>query len=109
MDNFNKVISFIFGLVVVIIFFAVITGRLNLRGKLPLLSKSNSTTQSTKTIPTPISTVKIPPPSSATNQAYNRYQKTPSTIPATGSPTVFLPILFSSLATGFYLRNKGKK
>ncbi|MFN4212454.1 MAG: hypothetical protein ACK4FL_00595 [Microgenomates group bacterium] len=113
MDNFNKVISFILGLVVVIVFFGIISGRINLRGKFPFLTKSatptQTPTQSIKITPTPISTVKISPPSSSTNQAYNRYQKTPSSIPATGSPTIFLPILFSSMAAGFYLKNKGKK
>lgn len=103
MDNFNKVISFILGLVVVIVFFAVITGRLNLRGRIPLLTKSATPTPTTT--PTPISTVKISPPPPASSQSYNRYQKTPSTIPATGSPTIFLPILTASLLVGLRLKN----
>ncbi len=106
MDNFNKVISFILGLVVVIVFFAVITGRLNLRGRIPLLTRSVSPTQSVKTTPTPISTIRISPASVIGNQTYNRYQKTPTTIPATGSPTIILTVLISSLMTGFYLRRK---
>lgn len=31
MDSFNKIISFVLGLVVVLVFFAVITGRINFK------------------------------------------------------------------------------
>ena len=37
---------------------------------------------------------------------YTSPQKTPTTIPATGSPSIFLPIIFSTLSLGIYLRKK---
>lgn len=114
MDNLNKTISFVLGLVVVLVFFAVITGRINLKGKLPFLSKT--------TVPTP--TLSISQPDSvlvntetntkSSNQntnltgSYNKYKlvngKTPSTIPQTGSPTLLIPILISVLGGGLMLR-----
>ena len=105
MDNFNRVISFILGLVVVIVFFAVVTGRINLK-KPFFLSKANVTpTLSITPSPTPISTVRTT--SSSTGETINFYQKTnnktPTTIPSTGSPSILL-FLFPTLSIfGFSL------
>jgi hypothetical protein len=110
MDNFNKVLSFILGLVVVIVFFAVLTGRINLKKNFPFLSAKTSPTPQTKITPTPVSTVTVSntyPTQSTTS--YNRYpttSKTPSTIPSTGSPTFLLPFFFSTLGVGIYLKKK---
>ncbi|PJA55225.1 hypothetical protein CO165_04710, partial [Candidatus Roizmanbacteria bacterium CG_4_9_14_3_um_filter_33_18] len=49
MDSFNKVISFVLGLIVVLVFFAVVTGKINLKSK----TSTTSTSKSTIT-PTPI-------------------------------------------------------
>lgn len=102
MDNFNKLISFFLGLVVVVVFFAVITGRIDLKNKIPLIAKKNSIspTPTTKLIPTPISSIKI-----ENNTQYSRYQTTTKSIPATGSPTevLFLIPVFSTL--GFFLKS----
>jgi len=116
MNNFNKVLSFILGLVVVIVFFAVLTGRINLRSRLPFLNtKAELTpTPKIKITPTPISSVTVSNNFSTTSSnqstmSYNRYQtstKTPSTIPSTGSPTLLLPLFFSTLGVGIYLKKK---
>jgi len=110
MDNFNKVLSFILGLVVVIVFFAVLTGRINLKKNFRFLSAKTSPTPQTKITPTPVSTVTISNTSSTqSTTSYNRYQttnKTPSTIPSTGSPTFLLPFFFSTLGAGIYLKKK---
>lgn len=53
MDQFNKAISFILGLVVVAVFIAIASGRINLSGKLPFSSKSTITPT-----PTPVVQVK---------------------------------------------------
>ncbi|MGB9882946.1 MAG: hypothetical protein ACPLRN_00290 [Microgenomates group bacterium] len=108
MDSFNKVISFILGLVVVIVFFAVVTGKIKLPGKTtPLFG--------TKPTPTPeaVSTTTTNQ-QQTTSTTYNQYQtnKTISTakkIPATGTPTFFIPSLLFGAVGGSFLRKAGKK
>lgn len=107
MDNFNKVISFILGLVVVIVFFAVVTGRLKI-GKFnpPVFSRKITPT------PTPISSVNIPSTTSEnkTIGENNNYKtQNTKTIPKTGLPTFFIPSLISGALGGFFLRKAGKK
>lgn len=101
MEDLNKVVSFILGLVVVVVFLAFISGRFKMGGKLgSIISKQT-------VIPTPISTAQ--PTSSP---AYNKYGQTtpaPKTIPATGSPTILFPVLLSGAASGLYLTKIGKK
>ena len=121
MDSFNKVISFILGLVVVLVFVAVITGKLNLKSK----SSSTSAPKTTsffnfgRVSPTPTPTQK---PSSTIkvetgvngNNVYKQYNQTSKTstaksIPSTGLPTLFIPALLSGLIGGSFLRKAGKK
>lgn len=110
MDSFNKIISFVLGLVVVIVFFAVITGRINFRKGLPSLTGSPTATV------TPTQTVsKNPTPApkttaTATNNygSYKTNGKT-TTIPATGLPTLFIPSLLAAAAGGAFLRKTGRK
>jgi len=110
MDSFNKVLSFILGLVVVIVFFAVLTGRINLKNNFPFMSAKTSPASKAEVTPTPVSTVTISnvnQSSAQSTKSYNRYQnniKTPSTIPSTGSPTFLLPFFISTLGAGIYLR-----
>ncbi len=109
MDNLNKTVSFVLGLVVVLVFLAIVTGRFNLKNKLPLLSGKVSPTQTASVTPTPKTMTvgtKI-----GQNSAYGDYKmkQTPSNIPATGSPTILLPLLFSGLGGGFFLKKAGKK
>lgn len=135
MDSFNKVISFILGLVVVIVFFLVLSGKINLKSKLasngasatptPISTVSKSTdngffnlgaflNQPTVT-PTPTSTQNPTTISSITvsgNNTYNQVSpsvKTGKTIPSTGLPTLFIPALFSGLMGGSFLRKTGKR
>ncbi len=101
MDSFNKVISFVLGLVVVIVFLAIISGKINL--KKINITKSASITPTVTPRPT------IKKEEAATYNQYNSQvpkNTTPKSIPATGSPTVLLPVLFSTLASGLYLRRK---
>jgi len=107
MDSFNKVISFVLGLVVVLVFFAVVMGKIKLPGKL-----SSSFAKTTPT-PTPISTVKI---NEQTNNSVggsvlgNSYKVSkPGSIPATGIPTLFIPSLLASGLGGVFLRKTGRK
>lgn len=127
MDSFNKVISFVLGLVVVLVFLAVITGRINLKNK----SASTSVLTPTpiqknsgglfgffnKSTPTPTPTQK---PSTITvtgiseNNIYKQNNQTSKTstaksIPATGLPTLFVPALLLGLVGGSFLRKTGKK
>lgn len=104
MDSFNKVISFVLGLVVVLVFVAVITGKLNLKKKTSPTptSKTTSFFNFGRVSPTPTPTKK---PSSTVNV----YSPTPKSIPATGLPTLFTPALLSGLIGGSFLRKTGKK
>lgn len=131
MDSLNKVISFALGLVVVLVFFAVVTGRINLKGNITPTTASKSTISPTPTqksggffgffksraTPTPTPTQK---PSSITintntgesnlykqnNQVVN--SSTAKSIPATGLSNLFIPLLLSGLAGGSFLRKAGK-
>jgi hypothetical protein len=128
MDSFNKVISFALGLVVVLVFFAVVTGKINLKGKSTPTSASKTTISPTPTpknsggffglfrsatpTPTPtlkpISSIKV---ETSENNVYAQKTITSSakSIPSTGLPTLFIPMLISGLAGGSFLRKAGKK
>lgn len=108
MDSFNKVISFILGLVVVIVFLAVVSRRIDLTKNLLPLSRTGSAVTATPAV-SPASKTGTPSPTSG----YNRYQTNqttaaprPSTIPATGSPTLFIPFAISALFAGLQLKRK---
>jgi len=114
MDSFNKVISFVLGLVVVIVFLAIVSGKIDIRKKISGIGSTNKSTSTGFSLfgarPTPTLTPTPTPKTttaSGTGSTYNQYNgKTPKTIPATGSPTILLPLLFSALAGGSYLRKK---
>ncbi len=117
MDSFNKVISFVLGLVVVLVFFAVVTGKINLKSNTGTTSALTSTITPTptkkneggffgflKSNPTP-----TPTPIKQPTSFVSYKQSTPKSIPSTGLPTLFVPLLFSGLAGGSFLRKAGKK
>ena len=106
MDNLNKTISFVLGLVVVLVFFAVISGRINLKGKLPFISNTKSATVT----PTPTKTTSTDQlVSEKGSYKSNAMVKTPTSIPQTGSPTLLIPILISGLGGGLILRRTKSK
>ena len=114
MDSFNKVISFVLGLVVVLVFFAVVTGKLNLTGKSssPTASKTTGFFNFGKTSPTPTPTKKLSSITSVNTNGNNIYKQSnqiPKSIPSTGLPTLFVPVLLSGLVGGNFLRKIGKK
>jgi hypothetical protein len=114
MDSFNKIISFVLGLVVVIVFFAVVTGRINFKGGLPRLTKATVTPTQSPT-PTPSSvtgsgTRVVISPTSTLGRYEQQAQKSKTTqIPATGLPTLFIPSLLAGVFSGAFLRRAGKK
>ena len=109
MDSFNKVISFVLGLVVVIVFFAVVTGKINFGGGLPSFSKESGTPTTTQS-PTPsqksVSKITVAPTS-----GYGQYDTKGAvkTIPSTGLPTIFIPAMIAGLIGGASLTRVGKK
>lgn len=118
MDSFNKVISFILGLVVVVVFVAVLMGRIKLGGKgFSLLKPSPSVT------PTPVKvqsltinpTGTVNKTGTATNSNYKAYTNTngkassAKTIPSTGVETLFVPSLLALATAGSFIRRSGKK
>jgi len=126
MDSFNKVISFALGLVVVLVFFAVVTGKINLKSKTSTTASKSILTPTPaqknsggffglfkSATPTPTPTVK-PISSIKVDTENNVYKQNTTTsgaksIPSTGLPTLFIPMLISGLAGGSFLRKAGKK
>jgi len=106
MDNFNKIVSFVLGLVVVIVFLAVITGRLNLKNTIMGLGGKARVTPTIAITPF-LSPTGFSNALGQTNTNANGFTpKTPNSIPATGSPTLLLSALFSTLSLGFFLKRK---
>lgn len=107
MDSFNKIASFILGLVVVIVFFAVVTGKIKLGKYTPSFAKKPTPTPST------VSTVKVEENNTSNTVFNNTYKTTSSTapkkIPSTGVETIFIPTLFASGLGGVFLRKTGRK
>ena len=103
MEGLNKIVSFILGLVVVVVFFAVVTKRIDLKN---IGKKSTTVATVISVTPTPkmISSIKINP----TNHPYSS-TTSPSSIPSTGLPTIFIPTLLAGLFGGSKLRKAGKK
>lgn len=111
MEGINRAVSFILGLAVVIVLIALISGRLNLKNKLSQLTKAGAGNTPT---PTAIKTTKptIYPAQISPQPTIISYKpsvggpqvKTPTTIPSTGLPTIFLPLAFSLLVGGLHLR-----
>ncbi len=110
MNNINKIISFVLGLIVVIIILLVITGKFNIfdfRSKLITASGGSPATK-----PTPTKIVKKTTLTPArTYLADNNAQTSPSpsgpdnikTIPSTGASTNVIIMAFVSLLIGVYL------
>src|SRR3990167_7175824 len=136
MENFNKVLSFVLGLVVVIVFVIVLSGRINLRSDIFTGKKT----------PTPTAKLATPSPSPTPKEDKNGFfsrlfsrkpkitptptivtQPTPTAIvitetgsqhsqkggaqgvkeiPATGAPSILLPLFGSSALLGIYLRKR---
>ncbi len=125
MEQFNKALSFILGLIVVAVFIVVASGKINLKNI--GFPKAKTTT---KTVASPTPTPKKTPTTAGTtsnsqtgtstqqNANYHSYASNgttkggapvPSSIPNTGVPIVLFPALLSSLSAGIFLRSSGKK
>lgn len=76
MENFNKVLSFILGLVVVVVFVSVLSGRLNLGLKEKLIG-GKTQAKATPT-PTPKQTTKAPSGKESKKQEQEQVKKTTS-------------------------------
>ena len=105
MDTFNKTLSFILGLVVVVVFIVVATRGFSQKGTLPFFNMGKTKVRSVTKIPTPTLVV-----TNKTNQqtnknlpAQNQTRQQPIKIPKTG-PGLLLPVLLPGLIFGFYLR-----
>jgi hypothetical protein len=123
MDNLNKIISFVLGLIVVVVFIAIVTGRFKLGTGLKNIAKTKITPTVTATVtPTPTTTRKIVVITPSVQKSTNTYKTANgqvkvtqitgngvSTIPNTGAPTLLLPAAFSMLAAGSFLRKKANK
>lgn len=115
MDNFNKLFSFILGLIVVVVFFAVLTGRINFNNKfIPLTSFNKTTPTPTKSKLNPdanlnkkvISSLEVANTQNTSSYKNNSSPVNLKTIPSTGSETMLLPFMFSGLLGGIFLRRK---
>ena len=137
MEQFNKALSFILGLVVVAVFIIVASGKFSFPGIGG--SKTKSATAQDLPQPTskpwfsfskPAATPAIKPATTPTptyktitdtkggaqeqgeiNTNYNSYSgsQTPSSIPNTGLPLILYPLFGGSLLTGVFIKKAGKK
>jgi hypothetical protein len=108
MGNFNRVLSFVLGLVVVIVFIIVLSSRLNLGQKfIPFQQNKTSVTPTPKSQVAKVTpTVSFYGPTGTQTKGGQVLTITPKTIPNTGSPTAALILFNSTLFLGFYLRRK---
>lgn len=111
MDGVNRIISFILGLIVVIVSIAVITGKLNLQNRIrpfitrqttqkptPTKMASTSPTHKPTQTPTPIRTL--------LENVKPAGIKKPGVIPETGTPTAIIPLLLAILIGGFFVKSR---
>ena len=128
MDNVNKIISFILGLIVVIVFIAIVTGKFNLGKSIKSLSSAKVTptvtpafihpsTEATNSyVVTPAVTKPLTtyPTGSKISQYNSNGSGTQvggrnlSAIPNTGAPTFLIPLVLSMLAGGTFLRKSAR-
>jgi len=112
MDQFNKAISFFLGLIVVVVFLAVATGKINLKGKtLPFLKGSTvsiTPTPSPKVVSTitykAVGTQNKPTPTTQQNSQY----RGATSIPSTG-PELLFPLIVSTFLGGSFLKKISQK
>ena len=128
MDQFNKALSFILGLVVVAVFIVVASGKFNFKnislfkGKTPTASVSPTPSASPTKTPaqsTQTSTSVVVQTKSGTfvtvtptyNPSFHAYNGTtaPTSIPKTGVPIVFFPLLGAAFFSGISLNAFSKK
>ncbi|QQG44375.1 MAG: hypothetical protein HYW86_00430 [Candidatus Roizmanbacteria bacterium] len=111
MDNFNKVISFVLGLVVVIVILVILAGRFNLKGKfLPLSEDTKKTNISLTPSPKLVAQKGTTQNSGKKEDPFFRSYKgddvAVTSIPNTGISSLFLPLAASAFGAGIYLRRK---
>jgi len=117
MEGFNKIISFILGLIVVVFLLAIISGRLNMgKNFFSWVGPGGKTSPAPTQAPSPklTPTQKITPSVGKENYPFGKDDKNyhvygVASIPSTGAPTILLPILLSSFFGGLYLKKTGKK
>lgn len=126
MQGLNRAISFILGLIVVVVFIAVVSGKIKLGSIIPSLSRTTTKAVVSPT-PTPTGTAPAVTQTNTTTNTYKTNGNTASnttggttkggtntvtnvtTIPNTGVPTLLIPFFLSSGIVGTFLRKIGKK
>jgi len=123
MEGFNKAISFILGLVVVVVFLAVLTGRINLKNRIPSFTGgifSRATPTPTVSTPTNQTTTVVLENQDQTQNTSDNQENTndhqyqinnstifsnekTSSIPNTG-PELFFPVVVSGLLLGLFFK-----
>lgn len=107
MDGFNKVISFVLGLIVVVVIIAIITGRLNLTSRfLAGVSRGQTTTPTPTKTPTPTPTISGSPTPTPTIYFTTGNSTGTKNIPKTGTETYLLVTSAVSLLAGFIIKKK---
>lgn len=102
MDALNKIVFLILGLVAVIILFAVVSGKIDLKNKFPKFSDTQK--KITPTIVKEQNVLNNVKKSAVVKSTANASQT--KSIPATGVETAFIPLSFVLMAAGFYLKRK---
>jgi hypothetical protein len=111
MDQFNKVISFFLGLIVVVVFLAVATGKINLKGKKASTTPTPTPAATSTVTYKEISAPDTPAPATRQDSQYRRYDgivTTGGAIPNTG-PEFLLSLIISSYLGGSFLKKMSEK
>jgi len=125
MEQFNKALSFILGLIVVAVFIVVASGKINFKNfSFPKAKVATKATLSPTPTPNQSQIIVATNTNNQTgagtmqNENFHSYASNgttkggatvPASIPNTGVPIVLFPALISSLSAGIFLRSTGKK
>lgn len=110
MDQLNKIISLAIGLIIVVISFAALTGRIDLSKNFPqLLTSKKIVTTPTPSIESPKTVLISNDVNLESSATVNKYNLIPGNsnatqIPETGSPTEALGLAISLIAVAQYLK-----
>lgn len=134
MEQFNKALSFILGLVVVAVFIVVASGKFNFKGinvpksginttatvtpkptskpwfsfGKPVVTPTAKPTQRPTSTPMSVANSKTPSQQDPNFHSYSG-ANTPTSIPNTGIPIVLFPLFGTSLITGIFMKKSGKR
>ena len=108
MDNFNKIISFILGLIVVIVFIVILARRGTFSGTAPIVKNVTPMVVAPTAINMAVRTISPTPITNVNYKTGERVTGGVTTIPNTGAETMFFPLALTALGAGLFLKRATK-